>query len=99
LVGLRGPEYLAWLADAPEADDIVLMGATTYRLMSGFATQPQPSEEDALDELAAASKIVFSSTLEPPLTWQASEDSVFVTANSASGATPTTGASNSALGS
>ena len=33
--GLEGPEYLAWLGEQPEADYTVLMGATTYRLMSG----------------------------------------------------------------
>jgi hypothetical protein len=31
--GLEGPEYLAWLAEQPEADYTVLMGAATYRLM------------------------------------------------------------------
>ncbi len=35
--GLEGPEYLAWLGEQPEADYTVLMGATTYRVMSGFA--------------------------------------------------------------
>ena len=35
--GLEGPEYLAWLGEQPEADYTVLMGANTYRLMSGFA--------------------------------------------------------------
>ena len=29
LVGLEGPESLAWLAADPEADSTVLMGATT----------------------------------------------------------------------
>src|ERR671927_432964 len=33
--GLEGPEYLSWLADQPEVT--YLMGANTYRLMSGFA--------------------------------------------------------------
>ena len=33
--GLEGPEYLAWLGDQPEADYTLLMGANTYRLMSG----------------------------------------------------------------
>ena len=35
--GLQGPDYLAWLGDQPERDHTVLMGANTYRLMSGFA--------------------------------------------------------------
>ena len=64
--GLEGPEYLAWLADQPEADYTVLMGANTYRLMSGFATQGEPGT----DSLAGMSKIVFSSTLTEPLEWE-----------------------------
>src|SRR5690606_4818931 len=46
------------------------MGATTYRLMHGFATADTTDvEADAMAELTAARKVVFSSTLEPPLTW------------------------------
>ena len=63
--GLQGPEYLAWLGEQPEADHTVLMGATTYRLMSRFAAEGEPGTE----ELAGMSKIVFSSTLTEPLTW------------------------------
>ena len=63
--GLQGPEYLAWLGNQPEADHNVLMGANTYRLMSGFAAEGEPGTE----ELAGLSKIVFSSTLREPLTW------------------------------
>ncbi|MEP7045882.1 MAG: dihydrofolate reductase family protein [Ilumatobacteraceae bacterium] len=63
--GLQGPEYLAWLGNQPEADHTVLMGANTYRLMSGFAAKGEPGT----DELAGLSKIVFSSTLREPLTW------------------------------
>lgn len=62
--GLEGPEYLGWLAEAPERDYTVLMGANTYRLMSGFA-----ASGEGLDELTAASKVVFSSTLKEPLDW------------------------------
>ncbi len=63
--GLEGPEYLAWLGDQPEADYTVLMGANTYRLMSGLATDGEPGT----DALAGLSKIVFSSTLREPLSW------------------------------
>ena len=63
--GLEGPEYLGWLEEAPEDDYTVLMGATTYRLMSGFAA----SGEEGLSELNEASKVVFSSSLEEPLDW------------------------------
>jgi dihydrofolate reductase len=57
--GLEGPEYLAWLGDSPEADYTVLMGANTYRLMSGFAAAGEPGT----DALAGLSKVVFSTTL------------------------------------
>src|SRR3954468_13295084 len=63
--GLQGPEYLAWLGAQPEADYTVLMGANTYRLMSGFAAEGEPGT----DALAGLSKVVFSSTLTEPLTW------------------------------
>jgi len=63
--GLEGPEYLAWLGDAPEADYTVLMGATTYRVMSGFAAEGEPGT----DVLAGLSKVVFSTTLSEPLSW------------------------------
>ena len=39
--GLQGPEYLAWLGEQPERDYTILMGANTYRLMSGFAAEPE----------------------------------------------------------
>ena len=63
--GLEGPEYLAWLAEQPEADYTVLMGAATYRLMSGFAAAGEPGT----DALAGMSKVVFSTTLSEPLSW------------------------------
>jgi hypothetical protein len=37
--GLEGPEYLAWLEQDSDPDATILMGATTYRLMSGFAAE------------------------------------------------------------
>src|SRR3977135_3310438 len=53
------------------------MGAKTYRLMSGFAggKMPEGTDEFSADEeasvggLTGASKVVFSSSLEHPLTW------------------------------
>jgi len=63
--GLEGPEYLTWLDGQPEADYTVLMGANTYRLMSGLATDGEPGT----DALASLSKVVFSSTLTEPLSW------------------------------
>src|SRR5262245_53774447 len=63
--GLEGPEYLAWLGDQPEAAYTILMGANTYRLMSELAAGGEPGT----DALAGLSKVVFSSTLEEPLSW------------------------------
>ena len=63
--GLEGPEYLAWLGEQPEADHTVLMGANTYRVMSGFAAEGEPGTE----ALAGMPKIVFSTTLTEPLAW------------------------------
>lgn len=78
--GLEGPEYMKWLADQPEREYPILMGANTYRLMSGFATtpgdsnyEPTPDEEAAMDELASVHKYVFSSTLQPPFAWPNTE--------------------------
>ena len=73
--GLESPAYLAWLDERPDRDYTLLMGANTYRLMSGFATSPEtpPNEADAIADLTAARKVVFSSTLEEPLTWANSE--------------------------
>ncbi|HKY13734.1 MAG TPA: dihydrofolate reductase family protein [Microthrixaceae bacterium] len=73
--GLEGPEYLAWLGEQPEVT--YLMGANTYRLMSGFAAGGVPAgqdeftadEEASVDELTRASKVVFSASLPEPLTW------------------------------
>jgi len=42
-----------------------LMGATTYRLMSGLAAEGEPGT----DALARLSKVVFSTTLSEPLSW------------------------------
>ena len=64
--GLEGPEYLDWLARSPEADWTILMGATTYRLMSDFAAT---SDDPSFAQLTEMSKVVFSSTLTEPLTW------------------------------
>jgi hypothetical protein len=63
--GLEGPEYLGWLDEQPERDHTLLMGATTYRLMSGFATEPpmgaSADEAETLAELTRTPKVVFSS--------------------------------------
>jgi dihydrofolate reductase len=66
--GLEGPEYLKWLAEQPERNYTILMGANTYRLMSEMPGETS-NEKDSMSELARASKVVFSSTLKAPLAW------------------------------
>jgi dihydrofolate reductase len=61
---MESSEYLGWLDEQPE--HTLLMGATTYRLMSEFAA----SGEEGVDEaLTPVPKVVFSSTLTEPLGW------------------------------
>lgn len=67
--GLEGPEYLAWLDQQP--DHTVLMGATTYRLMSEMASEY--ADDPSFQRMADTPKVVFSRSLEPPLTWANSE--------------------------
>jgi dihydrofolate reductase len=77
--GLEGPEYLAWLDERPDRTYTIVMGANTYRLMSGFATAAAASDADetaeagAMAELTRLPKVVFSSTLEAPLAWANTE--------------------------
>lgn len=69
--GMEGPEYLAFLDQGPEKQHTTLMGAKTYRLMSGFAAQMP--DDPGMAGLGAMPKVVFSSTLEEPLPWANTE--------------------------
>lgn len=73
--GLESPAYLAWLDERPDRGYTLLMGANTYRLMSGFATSADTpeNEAEAMADLTRQQKVVFSSTLEAPLSWANSE--------------------------
>jgi len=64
--GLEGPEYLAWLSEQPERDHTLLMGANTYRLMSRMAAD---AEDPGFAAMGRVPKVVFSATLQPPLSW------------------------------
>jgi dihydrofolate reductase len=64
--GLEGPEYLTWLGESPEKDHLLLMGATTYRLMHGLVQEGEPGT----DVLGGLDKVVFSSSLAEPLEWE-----------------------------
>jgi dihydrofolate reductase len=74
--GLEGPEYLAWLGQEGEKGYTFLFGANTYRLMSAMSEEAaaggsgfSDDEGASLTGLAAVPKVVFSSTLQAPLTW------------------------------
>jgi dihydrofolate reductase len=69
---MEGPEYLAWLDDDGAQQVTTLMGATTYRLMSGFAAEA-PADDAVFAARGAMPKVVFSSTLEEPLSWANTE--------------------------
>jgi len=69
--GMEGPEYLAWNASDSAAQYTTLMGATTYRLMSGFAADMP--DDPGMAAMGAMPKVVFSSTLEEPLEWANTE--------------------------
>ena len=66
LWGVESPEYLRWL-ESQDTDYDVLMGARTYRLMSGFAAQLP--DDPGFVQMKAMPKVVFSSTLDEPLSW------------------------------
>ncbi|MCH1881954.1 dihydrofolate reductase family protein [Agrococcus sp. ARC_14] len=63
--GMESSEYLRWLEELPEQNHPILMGATTYRLMSALAASGEPGT----DELAGLPKVLFSSTMTEPLAW------------------------------
>lgn len=74
--GLEGPEYLAWLQQEAARNRTFLMGANTYRLMSGMSADAadggagySEDESASLTGLAAVPKVVFSSSLAAPLSW------------------------------
>jgi dihydrofolate reductase len=69
--GMEGPEYLAWMKEDEKHERTALMGATTYRLMSGYAIEMP--DDPGLAALTALPKVVFSSTLRAPLSWKNSQ--------------------------
>lgn len=69
--GMEGPEYLEWIGSDAHGDSAALMGANTYRLLSEYANQMP--DDPGLAALTKSPKVVFSSSLEPPLSWANSE--------------------------
>lgn len=68
--GKEGPELMLWLEEKLAEDHIILMGANTYRTMSQIVGA---QEDPTFARMAEIPKVVFSSTLKPPLTWANTE--------------------------
>jgi dihydrofolate reductase len=68
--GKEGPELMAWLDEKLAEDQVMVMGAATYRMMSEIVTQ---GDDPTFARMADIPKVVFSSTLEAPLTWANTE--------------------------
>jgi dihydrofolate reductase len=64
--GYGAPGLSAWLDAELAEDHITLMGATTYRAMAEIV---QNADDPTFPRMAELPKIVFSTTLKPPLTW------------------------------
>lgn len=68
--GKEGPELMAWLEEKLAEDHVLVMGANTYRTMSQIVAE---QEDPTFVRMAEIPKVVFSSTLEPPLAWDNTE--------------------------
>jgi dihydrofolate reductase len=68
--GKEGPELMAWLEEKLAEDHVIVMGANTYRLMSRIVAE---HEDPTFARMAEIPKVVFSTTLEPPLAWANTE--------------------------
>jgi dihydrofolate reductase len=65
--GKEGPELMAWLGDKLAEDQVIVMGANTYRTMSQIVAE---QDDPNFARMAEIPKVVFSRTLKPPLTWE-----------------------------
>ena len=68
--GKEGPEYLAWVAEKLAEDHVIVMGANTYRVMSEIV---DGVDDPSFERMADVRKVVFSTTLTPPLKWANTE--------------------------
>ena len=68
--GKEGPEFMAWLKEKLAEDQVMVMGANTYRMMSQIVAE---DDDPTFARMAEIQKFVFSTTLKPPLTWENTE--------------------------
>jgi dihydrofolate reductase len=64
--GYGGPGLFEWMHAQLAEKHVMLMGATSYRLMSEIVAS---GDDPTFPRMAELPKIVFSKTLRPPLTW------------------------------
>ncbi|SMD25646.1 dihydrofolate reductase family protein [Kibdelosporangium aridum] len=64
--GYGGPGLYEWMHAQLAEDHVMVMGATSYRLMSDIVAT---GDDPTFPRMAELPKIVFSKTLTPPLTW------------------------------
>jgi dihydrofolate reductase len=64
--GYGGPGLFEWMHAKLAEEHVMLMGATSYRLMSAIV---ENGEDPTFARMAELPKIVFSKTIQPPLTW------------------------------
>ncbi|MEW1865118.1 dihydrofolate reductase family protein [Streptomyces sp. NBC_00669] len=64
--GYGAPGLYGWIDAQLAEDHVMLMGATTYREMAEIVAQ---HDDPTFPRMAELPKIVFSKTLNPPLTW------------------------------
>jgi dihydrofolate reductase len=64
--GLEGPGMFDWVYEQLDRDHTMLMGANTYRVLSEIVAS---GDDGTFPQMAALPKLVFSSTLEEPLSW------------------------------
>ncbi len=68
--GKEGPELMGWLEQKLAEDHVIVMGANTYRTMSQIVAE---HDDPTFARMAEIRKVVFSTTLEPPLAWTNTE--------------------------
>jgi dihydrofolate reductase len=64
--GYGAPGLFAWMHEQLAEEHVMLMGATSYRLMAEIVAN---GDDPTFPRMAELPKIVFSKTLKPPLTW------------------------------
>lgn len=64
--GYGAPGLFEWIHAQLAEEHVMVMGATSYRLMSEIVAN---GDDPTFPRMAELPKIVFSKTLQPPLTW------------------------------